>query len=1109
MGGRDGGGDGRESNPASGAWGLGAGRCLARLGIDLRAGEGRSVALLFLTFFFILAFQYAAKSIRQATFVDSLGAVRLPAVYLAVALISYPVLSFHSLLVDRFSRRAILACSCGTVSASLVLFWWWFRAPGVWVAPAFYIWLSIVFALTVSQAWSLAGGVLDARQARRLFGIAGSGALLGAVLGGQVASWAGTWIGTRHALLVAGALLLPPIAIILKLEAAEPEGPAAAAADEAEGIADLRDGLSVVLRSRHLRLVAAVLALSVVIGQIVDLQFNWAVESTAQSLDQLTRSFGNLFSLIGLAAFVFQILVTTRIHQGLGVAAAARVTPIAMLLGSGLLLFASSSLPMFLVQATVALKMTETGLRYSLDQATRELLLMPVAARDRSKAKGFIDVLVQRGAKGIAALLLLPVAFGLMGPQYAVWLALLLSAVWLILTAPLAREYLRAFREGLLSRRVDPSVPLRLSDPATLEVLVYSLGSSDPGQVLNSVELLVQHGRGHLVLPLLLRHDDARVRRRTLEVLGEVGRADSTALVEQRLTDGDPEVRAAAIRVLAQLADSDVADLMVARLDERDARVRAAAVAALLGHRSEGIAERAEAVLDEMVADADPGVRAAAARALQEIREPLFQGRLVRLLYDLDAGVVRAAIRSVERRSHRGAFNPLYPPILVSLLRNRRLKHEARAALVSLGEPVIPTLDHFLRDSEESIWVRRALPKTLSGVGSPGAARALVDGLERAEDRFLRRKLVEALDDLPPEGLQTLRPRILAQCRVECRGHSEALCHLASLDLAGDLRLVGARVERRPGTPSPSLLELLLEERLLDHLEDAFELLAASHDRDAILGAWRGLRSPRRETRGHALEYLDNALDASVRDEVFAMIDDLPIERRLGHAADLFGLSACSTEESLGRLLDRPDTTGDASFLVMTAIERVVAEERGSLRGAVERLAGDATEPWVRETAAWAVRQWGRGPEEDGMSEMTAIEKVMFLRTVDLFRHCTGEQVLRLAAIARVRRLAQGQTVFRSGDPAMELYCVVGGEVALGEASGSRVVRPARTFGVVDILSGRLRSSDALARTEAVVLVMEAEDFFDLLANNIEIVKALFRLFLQAEAAQGDTEIPS
>jgi CRP-like cAMP-binding protein len=52
------------------------------------------------------------------------------------------------------------------------------------------------------------------------------------------------------------------------------------------------------------------------------------------------------------------------------------------------------------------------------------------------------------------------------------------------------------------------------------------------------------------------------------------------------------------------------------------------------------------------------------------------------------------------------------------------------------------------------------------------------------------------------------------------------------------------------------------------------------------------------------------------------------------------------------------------------------------------------------------------------------------------------------------------------------------------------------TFGLIDILSGRLRDATATAETNALALGIDGEDFFDLLSNNVDIVKGLFRHLL-------------
>jgi CRP/FNR family cyclic AMP-dependent transcriptional regulator len=140
------------------------------------------------------------------------------------------------------------------------------------------------------------------------------------------------------------------------------------------------------------------------------------------------------------------------------------------------------------------------------------------------------------------------------------------------------------------------------------------------------------------------------------------------------------------------------------------------------------------------------------------------------------------------------------------------------------------------------------------------------------------------------------------------------------------------------------------------------------------------------------------------------------------------------------------------------------------------------------------------------MSELPRIETVLFLQSVDFFSSCTAEQILRISAIVQQRRLAAGEQVYSAGEPAGELYCVVEGAVSTVNGGRSRRAGPGETFGVLEILSGRLRSRAAAAEEDSLVLEITAEDFFDLLSHNIEIVKALFRRILEQRDERGGEE---
>lgn len=132
------------------------------------------------------------------------------------------------------------------------------------------------------------------------------------------------------------------------------------------------------------------------------------------------------------------------------------------------------------------------------------------------------------------------------------------------------------------------------------------------------------------------------------------------------------------------------------------------------------------------------------------------------------------------------------------------------------------------------------------------------------------------------------------------------------------------------------------------------------------------------------------------------------------------------------------------------------------------------------------------------MSELARIETVLHLQTVGLFEACNAEQIMRISAITRQRELAADEVLFRAGERADALYCLVRGSVAVDGGEGEPlIVDPPGTLGIDEILSGRLRAGTARAREDCLTLVVAAEDFFDLLANNIGIVKAIFRQLLK------------
>ncbi len=939
----------RQDDQAAGFW-----LVLARLGITVQASETKVAAALFGYCFLMGAFQFASKSIRQSTFVDSLGFQWLPAVYFLVAVFAYPILRGYSKATLRVAMDRVIVLSIGLVASSLLLFYWLMGFSSPWISFSFYIWISIVTVMLVSQFWTFANQVLDARQARRLFAFVLSGGLFGGILGGQLARIASESFDTRATLLsnivlLAGMVALVPIMRSYLVERGEE--------DERKERQDPGGALHLILQSPHLKSIAGLMVVSILVAQIIDLQFNYVIENATDNLTGRTALFGNLYSLMGLSAFLFQLLVTSRVHRQLGIGTAMRVLPVTLGVGLLVTLFVSAALPAFLVATVAAVKIAENAVRYSLDQGTRELLFVPVPATIRSKVKAYIDVLVQRFSKSLSAVLLLTVTFGWITPIQAGWMALALVGLWIVQAGYANRHYIAAFRQGLLDREIDPEDTLDLSDTYTLEALMRSIGSTDSNQVLHAIEILDMQGRGQLVPPILLRHDDPKIRLATLRALHRAHRGDAVSLVQETLSDNDAEVRAEALRTLSLLSESGRPEIMLPRLKDPDPRLRSTAVVCLMQLDDPELRKEAESVLDDLRSDADPSARKAAARALGVVLGESTHYSLLQLLSDADVEVAREAIASVRLRADNKEDLRIFAPVLISLLHDRRLKHEAREALVSSGPGVIPLLNHFMNDVEENLWVRRALPKTLARFDDERARQSLTNSLATS-DFYLKRKIIQALVSIResrPDATWdavAIEPHIVEQSRL----YLNTLADLSTLSSHGELAIDGV-LARWMSDQNPNLLQQLLIDRLTEHIDNLFALLSLVHPRRESSTAYEQLQSTDKRLRGNALEYLHNSLEGTIRHQVLAVADEVSTEQRLAEASRLFEIERTDRNSTLKRLIESaPHDDSVAMWIGIAAIEVIRRDRVEGLFPLVQDLTIDESRPLIQESALWVFR---------------------------------------------------------------------------------------------------------------------------------------------------------
>ena len=1053
-----------------------ANRVLTRL-TNARNGEHTVAWLMFAYSFLAMTSHNILKPVTKSKFIDQLGSDNLPYVLMASSVLIGVLMHFYSIAIRRLPRQYVIPLAQSVLIALLVVFWVLLPTGAVWVTVALYFFGHVFGLLLISQFWTLANDVYDARQAKRLFGLIGGGACLGGALGAYVTAARVEEVGSNNLLLLSAAALAACVAIVLQI-VRRPDLGHHTEVDEEHGVGG-REAFRLLAQSRQVRVLATIVGLGAIGAALVEQQLYMAAEATGGDADAITALLAEVTVYLSLAGFVVQVGLTSRIHRSFGIATALLLLPIGLGASATVILFTGA------LRAVAGARVLDSTLRYSLDKTTREVLFLPVPAELRFRAKPFIDVTMDRFAKAVAAVMIL----ALIHPWGLEWdwrrlsyASLAITGIWIVMAVVAWREYRRAFRASIGSRAIVPgAIRTEVADAATVETLVEELSNPDEPGVLYAIEMLEALDKRNLVTPLLLQHESPRVRARALRSLA-IARSHAAQrwlpTIERMVQDDDVDVRAAALHALAELAHEDATVLARRHLTDAEPRVAVtAAIAVANSDRSDDV-DAAETALLNIIGDTREVAwagRAEAATALAHIANPRFRGLLVPLLYDQEVGVVRKAVGSARAM---GASDGLFVPGLLSLLGHRSLKVQARDALVGYGEAIVPALAHALGDRREDLWIRRHIPATLALIGTPHSMDALVASLDEP-DGFLRYKAIAAIETLRRSDPSIVCPRQPLESAVV----RETSRYYNGLTLQQNLL-------RHTLDGGESLLGQAITDKLRRSVDRIYRLLGLLYHIDDVAAARYTIEQGESRRRAAAVEYLDNLLGGVVRKRVMPILDDTPIHDKVRYANVVLKSRPRDLEDTLAQLVHDDDPVIAAS-----AIHFVGRRLLWSLADDLEYVAAhrSSEDGFVPEAASWALAARRNVPHES----FPVVELVDRIRMTPLFASLSIDELFRVAEAGQESRHQAGRELYKAGQAADDVFFLLEGALELTDGTG--VQRELAAPGVAnaeDVLRGSSLRHTVRAIEHTIGFRVPAAAFLTMVSDNALVAQGLFKLLL-------------
>ena len=1071
--------------------------------VDVRQEESGTLVLMFLYSFLAMTAYNILKPLAAGVFIGAFGAQNLPFMILVAGPLIAGIMQVYTAGIARLPKRWVIQITQLGVVALLIGFSVMFRmGVNPLSATSLYLFRLILGVLLLSQFWTLANDIYDPRQAKRFFGFIGGGGALGGLAASFLVQQTVDRVGLDNLLLVSAGLITGCLVIVTTVLARSKNVGLTdiASAGAKKGVA-WNESWTMLRESKHLQVIASVIALSAMGAALVDQQLGMAVEEFvgdgAGADTRIAELLATVQVFTSTISFIVQIWLTARIHRYLGIGVALLLLPIS-LGGTAVAMLLSQQLWSAMLARTV-----DTSLRYSVDKTSREILFMPLPSELKYQAKPFVDVTVDRIAKSAVNILILvliqPWGLGLGWPSLSV-ASLILLVGWIYMSIQARNGYLAAFRRSIEQRDVHPAeVRLDVADLSTVETLVEELAHPDEGRVLYAIDMLESLDKRNLVTPLLLHHESAAVRSRALSAMGsartEIARRWAS-VIQRMIADESPDVRAAAVGALARVNDQDASAYARTLLSDDDPRIVATAAVVLSqsgDDTDQATADRALSSLAAAAGQSDPRARRDLAVAIRQVGGADCRHILIPLLHDTDPTVAAEAMRSVRALP---STDNLFAPTLISLLGHRQLKSGARETLVGYGEPAIAMLGHFLRDSSEDIWVRRHIPATLARIPHQASMDLLVEGLTQ-RDGFLRYKALSAIQKLSranPELTFKREP-------LEVLALREGRAYFTALTLHYNLFV-------RAGLPTTSTLAMTLDQKIHRNVDRIYRLLGLLYPwKDIAAARWAIERGDAR-ARASAFEYLDNILATQLRSRLMPVLEDMPLDDKVRRANVVLKTRPRDVEETLLQLINDDD-----QIVAAAAIDLVREQKIWSLTDDVEFVLEhrDAADSYVFEAASWTLASQRLTRERRRalwLDPLPAVALVGRLRGLPMFASVSIAELFRIAGTGQQTRHEPATTLLQEGTVPDALYVLLDGRVVSTMRHGEpRDLAPPVPLGFDELLKGDLMAQTVKTVEPCVTLRLSVDQMRTLLADNLDLVQGLFRTLASGGTTDGQAII--
>jgi len=1034
--------------------------------IKIKSGEGKMVLTFFMFSFFTIAMGLVAKTARDAYFLSRFDKSILPLMFLAIAIVISPILTFYTKLSKKLAARTVFMITCSIFAVSFIFLQ---AIMTGYVIPIAYIWIEIAVAIMIIQFWSYAGESFEPQQAKRLFGIiAGGGSFAVMLIGMTLKPYVKTF-GTDELLFISAgflglAFLFGNLSIqyFKKDQTKGPKRPIKKAQKKKK-------------MDPFIVGIATIVALSAIVTTLVDYQFKMIASATFPEETDLVGFFGTFYSIAGAASIIMQFFITGPILSRFGILLGLLILPFFLILGSTSILLAP-----VLLSASFA-KFSDQTFKFTINSSSLELIWLPVPPEIRKVIKPQVSGTIKSIAEGIGGLVTFLLVKIIALPYLSI-VSLGSIVIWLFTSFKVKTGYVNQLQTAIAKRQIDfEELNVDVQDAAMVKTIEETLSSNDEIKQLFALEIIegLPLSSWKKTIKRLFNDGAPEVQKRILSMAWDEESIISNEDIIQAMNNNNSVSAEATIVVGRRKLKDALPDLENLLLNSDNQDVSAAAAAAILQIES-GPTDKAKMILNNMLDEQDDTTQATALKRLIYNDQILTNDKLKSFLNHNSEIISNVALNIAEKRKDESLV-----PAIISNLSIAQTSIQARQTLKSFSEELInEQFKQLIESNATSRKLRLGIIRTLREYPNEDSIELLISQLDN-NDQDIYNTIVESL---------------LAIARVNPINENK------QNQIADEINTIAEKVytlneclNMLPDDEHKFLMEDHLNNEIQNTLPTLLKLGVLDVPETPIETYIHTIKSGDPSKLPFLLEFFENVFSKNEREVINPLIEQLPLDERSKIGNLHFKSMPTNFNQKLIESVYSPNKWESA-----IALDYLLISNKMDVIKSLDWQKVPASNA-NQELITRRIQKNGANldfipPERfkldtEIISMYSTLEKTIILKSVDLFKSIPAENLSRVAQITDEVTFDANSPIFAEGDYGDSLFIVVDGNVRIHKGTQELAMLGKGTcLGEMALLDDEPRSADATVTEDSTLFKIEQEGFYEVMGSQSDIMEGIIKL---------------